>query len=268
VLAIVVLACYLAAALWLVASVYRASPQQAHGRRTAGLGAAILALAAHAAALWQTLVGQSAALNVGETASLVGFGIALVALAGCLWQTRFAGASAILFVIAGIVGAATDEGARDFVKKQHGWELGAHIALSILAYAFVTVAAALAITLTLLERRLRKKQPLGWLAILPSVEAMESAMFYTVGTGFAVLSLALFSGFFFLENLAAQHLTHKVVLSCLAWTILGVLLIGRWRFGWRGRTALRWTLGGFIVLVLAYFGSKLVLETILGRHWG
>jgi ABC-type uncharacterized transport system permease subunit len=268
VLAIVILACYLAAALWLVASAYRVTPEQAHGRRVVGLSAAFVALITHAIALWSALTGQSVALTMTETASLVGFILALVALIACLREKRFAGAGAVLFVIAGMLGAATDEGARAFVTTQHGWELNAHIVLSVLAYAFITVGAALAVAMALLDQRLRQRKALGWLAILPSVEALESALFQAVGAGFAILSLALLSGFFLFQDIQAQHLTHKGVLSCLAWIILGILLIGRWRFGWRGRTALYWTLGGFIVLGLAYFGAKLVLEYFLGRHWG
>jgi ABC-type uncharacterized transport system permease subunit len=83
-----------------------------------------------------------------------------------------------------------------------------------------------------------------------------------------VLTLSLFSGFIFVRDLFAQHLIHKTVLSCLAWVVFAVLLFGRWRFGWRGRVARTWTLSGFALLGLAYFGSKIVLETILGRHWG
>ena len=267
-LSIVILACYLAAAMWLVASVYKAAPAQAHGRRVAGLGIAFVAVVTHAIALWQALVGQAAALTMAETGSLVGFVLALVALFACLRQAKFAATSAALLAIAGLLGAATDEGARAFASTQHGWELNAHIALSVLAYAFVTVGTALAIAMTMLDRRLRKRQALGWLSILPSVEALESALFQAVYAGFAVLSLALFSGFFFLQNIQEQHLIHKVVLSCLAWIILAILLVGRWRLGWRGRTALYWTLAGFIVLSLGYFATKLVLESILGRHWG
>jgi ABC-type uncharacterized transport system permease subunit len=61
---------------------------------------------------------------------------------------------------------------------------------------------------------------------------------------------------------------HKVVLAIVAWLLFGMLLLGRLRFGWRGRRALRWALSGYALLALAYFGSKLVLETVLGRHWG
>jgi ABC-type uncharacterized transport system permease subunit len=60
--------------------------------------------------------------------------------------------------------------------------------------------------------------------------------------------------------------THHIVLAVSAWIVFAVLLYGRWRLGWRGRTAIRWTLGGFLLLVLAYFGSKFVLEVLLGRR--
>ena len=75
------------------------------------------------------------------------------------------------------------------------------------------------------------------LTILPSVEALEAGTFQALGAGFAVLTLALFSGFIFVDDLFAQHLIRKTMLSCLAWLVFAVLLFGRWRFGWRGRTA-------------------------------
>ena len=147
------------------------------------------------------------------------------------------------------------------------WEIGAHIVLSAIAYAVLSIAVVLTIALALLDRRLRHRRPLGWLTILPSVEALETGAFQALTVGFALLTLALFSGFVFVEDLFAQHLIHKTVLSCLAWLVFAILLFGRWRFGWRGPTATGWTLSGFALLALAYFGSKIVLETILGRHW-
>ena len=71
----------------------------------------------------------------------------------------------------------------------------------------------------------------------------------------------------FVADMLAQHLAHKTVLSVIAWLIFGVLLWGRWRHGWRDRTAVRLSLAGFMVLGLAYFGSKLVLEVVLERYW-
>ena len=94
---------------------------------------------------------------------------------------------------------------------------------------------------------------------------MESLLFQMIATGFTLLTLALVTGVLFLEDIFAQHLVHKTVLSIIAWGVFAILLWGRWRFGWRGRVAIRWTIGGFIFLMLAYFGSKFVLELIINR---
>ena len=70
-----------------------------------------------------------------------------------------------------------------------------------------------------------------------------------------------------LDALISWSLRHRLVVV-VAWLVFGVLLLGRWRFGWRGRKALHWTLAGYVLLGLSYFGSKFVLENMLGRHWG
>ena len=113
---------------------------------------------------------------------------------------------------------------------------------------------------------MRHRQPGGFLRGIPPLTAIESLLFQMIGAGFVLLSITLFSGLLFLKDIFAQHLVHKTVLSFIAWGVFGVLLWGRWRFGWRGRTAIRWTLSGFAFLALAYFGSKLVLELILQRY--
>ena len=128
--------------------------------------------------------------------------------------------------------------------------------------------SALAIAQVILAKRLRTRRKLGWLRILTPIESLESGTFQSILAGFTVLTLALVSGAFFVENLFAQHLVHKVVLALIAWVVFGILLFGRWRFGWRGRQALRWTLAGYVLLGLSYFGSKLILENVLGTHWG
>jgi ABC-type uncharacterized transport system permease subunit len=69
----------------------------------------------------------------------------------------------------------------------------------------------------------------------------------------------------FVQNLFAQHLVHKTVLSVLSWLAFGALLLGRWRSGWRGALAVRWTLVAMGLLVLAFFGSQFVLELVLRR---
>ena len=92
---------------------------------------------------------------------------------------------------------------------------------------------------------------------------MESLLFGFLWAGWILLSLSLLSGALFLDDLLAQHLAHKTILSSFAWVVFAVLLWGRHQLGWRGHKAIRWTLAGFCLLMLAYFGSKLVREFIL-----
>ena len=138
-----------------------------------------------------------------------------------------------------------------------------HVVTSVIAYSILGLAALHAIVLSVQNSLLHKHQPGGLVRLLPPLTTMESLLFDAIIIGFVCLSLSLVSGMVFLEDMFAQHLAHKTVLSILAWLVFAILLIGRWRLGWRGRTAIRWTLGGYISLMLAYFGSKFVLELIL-----
>ncbi|MAA75505.1 MAG: phosphohydrolase [Salinisphaeraceae bacterium] len=147
------------------------------------------------------------------------------------------------------------------------WTLQAHIFLSLIAYGLLTLGAVQACVMAIQHRRLHDHQPGRLAASLPPLQTMETLLFRLIASGFAMLTLAIVSGAFFIEHLFAQHLAHKTVLSLLAWAFFAVLLWGRWRSGWRGQTAVRWTLGGYGLLLLAYFGSKLVLELMLGEHW-
>ena len=92
-------------------------------------------------------------------------------------------------------------------------------------------------------------------------------MFKLITAGFILLTISLLSGIMFINDIFAQHLVHKTILSIMTWLVFGVLLFGRWRYGWRGSLAVRLTLAGVILLVLSYFGTKAVLEIILGRSW-
>ncbi|MBU0500296.1 MAG: cytochrome c biogenesis protein CcsA [Gammaproteobacteria bacterium] len=143
--------------------------------------------------------------------------------------------------------------------------LNLHILISLLAYSLLTLAAVQATLLAIQDRHLHNRHPGGFIRALPPLQTMESLLFEMIGAGFFLLSLALLSGVLFLENLFAQHLVHKTILSLVSWVSFAVLLWGRFRFGWRGRTAITWTLIGFLLLMLAYFGSKVVLELILVR---
>ena len=135
--------------------------------------------------------------------------------------------------------------------------------MSILAYSLLSIAAVQAVLLYIQDTHLHNKHPGGFIRALPPLETMETLLFQMIGLGFIVLSISLLSGVPYIENILDQRLVHKTVLSVTAWVVFGILLFGRWRFGWRGRTAIRWTISGFILLMLAYFGSKFVIQLIL-----
>lgn len=145
------------------------------------------------------------------------------------------------------------------------WRMQLHAALALLAYATLAVAAVLAVTLALQERALRRRDFRGWLRAFPPLVQLESLLFRTITAGFALLTAAILTGVLFIEDLLAQHLVHKTVLSILSWLVFGGLLLGRRRYGWRGARAIRWTLVAMALLLLAYFGSKFVIEMVQGR---
>lgn len=147
------------------------------------------------------------------------------------------------------------------------WTIQLHVVLSVLAYSVLTLAMVQALVLAAQDRQLHRHQSGRWLRVLPPLQSMEQMLFELTAVGFFLLSLALLSGLVFVDNLLAQHLAHKTFFSIAAWLFYAVLLWGHWRFGWRGRSVTRWTLTGYSALLLAYFGSKFVLEQLLGTHW-
>jgi ABC-type uncharacterized transport system permease subunit len=145
------------------------------------------------------------------------------------------------------------------------WQIKLHVTVALVAFGVLSIAAALAILLAIQERALRHRQFGRWLRALPPLTLTETLLFRLISAGFVLLTLTLLTGVLFVDNLFGQHLAHKTVLSIVAWLMFGVLLYGRWRHGWRGARAVNLTLIGMAALVLAFFGSKAVLELILHR---
>ena len=143
----------------------------------------------------------------------------------------------------------------------------AHIVIAMLAYSLFTFAALHAVLMAAAERALHKKTSLLNLAKFPPLMTMESLLFKTISLGFVLLTFTLVSGMLFSEQIFHQALkfNHKNIFTIISWLIFASLLFGRARYGWRGRTAIRWTLTGFVVLLLAYVGSKFVLEVLLAH---
>lgn len=149
-----------------------------------------------------------------------------------------------------------------------------HVTVAILAYSSLTIAAFHAVLMALQESRLHAHPgaaPQGLLGMaidrLPALLTMEKLLFRLIGFGFALLTLTVLSGILFSEQLFGRAFKwdHKTIFTMLSWVLFGALLAGRFWRGWRGKTALRFTLTGFATLLLAYVGSRFVMEVVLHR---
>ncbi|MBI2382616.1 MAG: cytochrome c biogenesis protein CcsA [Gammaproteobacteria bacterium] len=255
----------LAAALYVAATLFfargAAAPRLA---RAAAPGA----LASHGVQLGLALTHNGAlVIGVGAALSLFSWQAALLLWLLCLRQPLQTLGLALfpLAALAAVLGAVLPPA--ESTPLIVGWRAQSHVLISLMTAGLLTLAAAQALFLALQDRFLHRHRQEGLVQSLPPLQTMERLLFQLIGLGFFMLSLTLLSGLWFIRDWFAQHLVHKTVLSLTAWVIFGVLLWGRSRYGWRGRTAIHWALAGYATLVLAYFGSKLVLEEILGRHW-
>ncbi len=230
------------------------------------LGVGVGALVLHGAMIYHAVV-SSAGFNLGvfNAFTLVAWLIALLLLVSAFSQPLENLGIVILPAAAATIVLALTIPARHIVTGEMPLGIEAHILSSILAYSILSIAAVQALLLAIQDRHLRNRHPGGFIRALPPLQVMESLMFQMIWVGFILLSVSLLTGLLFLDDVFAQHLAHKTVLSIASWAVFGVLLWGRHRFGWRGQIAIRWTLSGLIVLAIAYFGSKLVLEVMLSR---
>ncbi|PSL12686.1 ABC-type uncharacterized transport system permease subunit [Marinobacterium halophilum] len=201
-------------------------------------------------------------LSFFPVGSLIAWGVVGLVLASSLRQrldNLFIGVFPLAAITA-LLAAVIDTGS---TPKPYSGGMITHILLSLLAYSLFTVATVQALLLSRQELALKQHHTRGLVASLPPLQMMERLLFESLWAGFILLSASLATGFLFVDNLFAQHLAHKTLLSLIAWVVYATLLAGRHFFGWRSRTAVRWTLGGFVLLMLGFFGSKLVLEVLL-----
>lgn len=142
-----------------------------------------------------------------------------------------------------------------------------HVGIAILAYSLFTFAALHALLMTVADRHLHNQPTWVKLPSFPPLMVMESLLFKVITVGFILLTFTLISGMLFSDEIFGKPLqfTHKVVFSIASWLIYAWLLFGRFKYGWRGKKAIRWSLIGFVLLLLAYVGTRFVLEMILHR---
>lgn len=257
---VLAVALYLAAAVLLGLSLRRADPVPNRG----WLPLAVLALVFHGeihAAAWR----HAGAPDMHFFAALSLSSLAMAALTTFFaMRGRMMALGVIVYPLAALFALLyslhghSSPVAMDRQLQLHAW-------CALLAYATLAIAALLAVLLWLQESALRRREFHRWLRILPPLTELETLLFRTIAVGFVLLTATLLTGALFVHDLFAQHLAHKTVLSILSWLVFGILLFGRWRYGWRGRTAAVMVLGAMLFLFLAFFGSQFVYDFVLKR---
>ena len=232
-------------------------------KRLIGLG--LLAVLAHAATFpGHIFADQALHLDIFNAASLAGCLVVAITLISGL-KKPISSLFIVLFPVAALTLALSLFATGDAKPITTDTATTTHIVLSILAYSILTIAAVQALLLAYQESHLHSHQTSTAMMRLPPLQSMEQLLFEWLGIGLLLLTAAIVSGFMFMEDMFAQKVAHKTVLSLIAWVVLGALMIGRISLGWRGKLAVRLTLGSYFLLALAYFGSKFVLELILQR---
>lgn len=230
-----------------------------------------LAVALHGAALFPQLILPSGALNLnlGLSLSLFAWIVALVLLIASAWRPlAILGLGVMPTAAVVLLGQALFSGGPTVpIRVTDNPLLFGHILVSTTAYALLTLAAGQGVLLWIQDRSLRLKRFGPSFRLLPPLQDMEEVLFQIIWTGFVLLSLSLLSATLFADRIFGRPFVwdHHTVLSLVAWLVFAILLLGRARWGWRARTAVGWTLSGYGIILLAYFGVKIVLEFILQR---
>jgi len=234
-------------------------------RRGLLLGTAALGAVLHLGALTMTLVSPYG-LNLAmfQVGSLIALIITLLLLFSA-WRkpvdNLFTGLLPMGAVVAVLAAAIHNRVLLNDVSYALIW----HILLSIVAFSLFTIASVQAVLVILQDRNLRKHQTRGLIRSLPPLQTMDALLFEILWLAMLLLTASFIIGLPVVESLSGQHLIHKVAFSMIGWIVFAVLLFGRYRFGWRGPVAGKWTLAGTGFLILAYFGTQFVLEYVLGQ---
>lgn len=228
-------------------------------QRTPALLCAALAITLHALTVYQS--GLS--LRFFQCLSLVGLLVALVSTLGLLRSPlRFL--ATLAYAVAAIT-VAIEAFAPPETPRANGWQIHLHAAIALLAYAVLSLAGMQALLVLVAERALQMRRWPALMSALPALSRLERQLFELIAVGFGLLTLTLLSGALFISDWSAQHLVHKTVLTVSAWMVFATLLLGHWRYGWRGKQAAYGTLAGMGLLLLGFFGSQIVLQIILKR---
>ena len=226
-------------------------------------------LVLHAMLLYQrVLTPQGIDLGVANAISMLVWLTLLIYWAGAIAYEGLAGILGLVAPVAlGAVVLQATVPTHHYVSFAGEPLFTLHLGIAMLGYSLFIVATIHALLMLAEEKWLHRGVLPPFLKSLPPLLEMERLLFRILFAAFVLLTLTVVSGVFFSEQVFGKPLTftHKVVFGILSWLIFGTLLVGHYFRGWRGRTAVRWTLAGFTALMLAYIGSKVVLELVLKR---
>jgi ABC-type uncharacterized transport system permease subunit len=228
-----------------------------------------VALVIHAMLLYRRIfTAEGLDLGVGNAISLlVWLTVLIYWVAGMVFTglTAILGMMAPVALIAVLLQAALPGG--HFITYAGKPIFTLHFGIAMLAYSLFIVATVHALVMLAEEKWLHRGVLPPFLKTLPPLLEMEALLFRMLLAAFVLLTLTLVSGVLFSEQLFGRPFkaNHKTIFGFISWAIFGGLLMGHYVYGWRGRKAVYWTLAGFTALLLAYVGSKVVLELILQR---
>ena len=256
---------YIVAAALLFSSIRRRSD----GRRNLSFALALVGALFHAAVQFHHWFGEGVPdVSLSHLMSLCALVIMLLLLVSAATRRElYAAGMVALPIAAGVVLLEWILPPHVIPLKEASAGTTVHLISSVLAFGLLSIAGVYALFVFVIDHFLRLHHLNPLVRSLPPLEVLEDLLFKLIAAGFVLLSVSLGSGMMFISDIFAQHLVHKTLLSIMTWLIFGILLWGRWRYGWRGSLAVRLTLAGIVLLLLSYFGSKFVLENLLGRSW-
>jgi ABC-type uncharacterized transport system permease subunit len=236
--------------------------------RTGAFVLAVIAIAIHGAALFDSLTrGGTINVSLVSSVSMIGLQLAIIGTLAAI-DSDLRGVAAGLIVLAAPTALAAQTGAVEVTGSGLSWQLQTHVFTAMFAYGLLAAGAIVAVYALVQDRRLRAAKLSTVNLLFAPLEKTERVLYGVASAGIALLAMSMALGITFVENLFAQHLVHKTVLSLIALLVFGILLAGRHFAGWRGKRAIYLYLVGFVILCLAYFGSRYILEVILHRSWG
>ena len=210
---------------------------------------------------------QGIDLSLFHTITLAALLVSIILLIICMQQALAAIGIIILPLVALSIGLSPIKTSDNLISSYIIPGIQLHIVSSLLAYSLFIVAGiqALVIHRQIRYLKLKSKSKNHLISTLPTLEAMEAFLFALIKLGLVLLTVGLVSGWIYHDDLFAQHLVHKTVLSVVAWFVYSIVLIGKQLYGWRTNTAVSLVLTATVLLVLSYLGSKFVLEVVLDR---